>query len=277
MRARIVIAALVSAAAVVGPATAAAGNDRTGGSAGAYVNPAGDPTAVAGETGSTGHVHGSAGGAGCAWQTVTDGTDIQLYDVNGTPYSMTGRWRQYWCPGIGVVAVDDNFILPIAGADPRQLAADALAAVNIGSTAIRTSPSANGRLYVQVPTWLWLDNGWWHPYEATARAGVVWSTVRATPVEVLWSLGDGHTLVCRGPGTQWLPGLPEHSSGCTYTYRTSSAGQAAGAFRLQATATFAVSWSSNAATGGPLPAITRTSTVDVQVGEIQAIGTQGGR
>jgi len=241
------------------------------------VNPDGDPTAVAGENGSTGHAHGSADSAGCAWQTVTDGTDIQLYDVNGTPYSMTGRWRQYWCPGIGVVAVDDNFIIPIVGADPRRLAADALASVNIGSAAIRTSPSANGRLYVHVPTWLWLDKSWWHPYEATAHADAVWSTVRATPVEVVWSLGDGHTLVCRGPGTRWRPGLPEHSSDCTYTYRTSSARQPTGTFHLQATVTFAVSWSSNAATGGPLPGITRTSAVAVQVGEIQAIGTQGGR
>lgn len=279
MRARIALAVLVCAAAIVGPASAAAGDDRTGsGSGGAYVNPDGDPTAIARDGGSTNHGGGSPRGRpGCEWQTVTDGSDVKVYDIDGTPYTMTGRWRQYWCPGIGVVAVDDNFILPLPGVDPRQLASDALASVAIGTASIGTSPSANGRLYVQVPTWLWLDPGWWHPYEATARAGAVWSTVRATPVEVVWSLGDGHTMVCRGPGTEWRAALPESASSCTYTYRTSSAGRSGGTFRLQATVTFAVAWSSNAAAGGVLPAITRTSTLDVEVGEIQAIGTREAR
>lgn len=141
----------------------------------------------------------------------------------------------------------------------------------------RHEPPAHGRLYVQVPTWLWLNQSWWHPYEATARAGPVWSTVRVTPVEVVWRLGDGHTVVCRGPGTVWRPGTPADSSDCTYTYRNSSTGQPGGTFRIQAAVRFAVGWSSNAATGGTLPAITRIATLDVAVGEIQAIGTMGGR
>lgn len=103
MRARIVVAALACAAAVIGPAGAAAGDARAGGSGGAYVNPDGDPTAVARDDGAAGHSRGSAGRPGCVWQTVTDGSDIQVYDLDGTPYSFTGRWRQYWCLGIGVV------------------------------------------------------------------------------------------------------------------------------------------------------------------------------
>jgi hypothetical protein len=130
---------------------------------------------------------------------------------------------------------------------------------------------------VQVPTWLWLERNWWQPYEATARAGRVWSTVRATPVATTWSMGDGQSVSCRGPGTEWHPGLPEDASDCTYTYRTSSAGSPDGAFRLEATVTLDVSWFSNAPGGGTLPAITRTSMLEVEVGEIQAIGTRAGR
>jgi hypothetical protein len=38
--------------------------------------------------------------------------------------------------------------------------------------------------------------------------------------------------------------------------------------------TFAVSWASNTGQSGTLPAVTRSSVVTVQVGEIQAIGTR---
>ena len=41
--------------------------------------------------------------------------------------------------------------------------------------------------------------------------------------------------------------------------------------------TFEITWTSNVGAGGTLPAITRTSNVSVYVGEIQAIGTKGGR
>ena len=158
----------------------------------------------------------------------------------------------------------------------EQLALDALASVQIAPPAIRTSPSENGRLYVQVPTWLWLDSTWWQTYEATANTGRVWSTVRATPVATTWELGDGRSVSCRGPGTPWRRGLSEDASSCTHTYRSSSASRPGGTFSLEATVTLEVSWTSNAAAGGTLPAITRSSTLAVEVGEIQAIGTRGG-
>ena len=50
----------------------------------------------------------------------------------------------------------------------------------------------------------------------------------------------------------------------------------AGTFDLSATVRLEVTWTSNAPFGGTLPAIARTSSIDVEVGEIQAIGTRGG-
>src|SRR5690606_6862623 len=137
--------------------------------------------------------------------------------------------------------------------DPRELALDAVASVEIVPPVIRTSPSERERLYVQVPTWLWLEASWWQPYEATANAGRVWSTVRATPVATTWNLGDGSSVSCRGPGTPWQLGVTEDASTCTHTYRTSSASHPGGTFGVDATVTFEVSWTSNAAGGGTLP------------------------
>ncbi len=140
--------------------------------------------------------------------------------------------------------------------------------------AIRTSPEESGRLYVQIPT-LWIDSSWWQFYTATAQAGRVWSTVTARPVSVTWGTGDGGSEVCRGPGVAWSPGVDEDASNCTHTYRRSSASADGGTFDLSATVRLEITWTSNAPFGGTLPAITRTSTLDVEVGEIQAIGTRG--
>ncbi|MGQ0823792.1 MAG: hypothetical protein ACT4OX_01970 [Actinomycetota bacterium] len=282
MRARLLIVALLGAAALVALPAPAEADERPGGSGGAYVDPDGDPTAVADDGDSSGGGGGSSeDDEQCEWHIVVDDDfEFAMYDVDFTRlHSESGRWLEYRCPDQGAVEVDGFFVIPEGGlVDPYQLAVDAVASVGIESPPIRTSPSENGRLYVQVPTWLWLEQSWWQPYEATARAGRVWSTVRANPVATTWSMGDGHNVSCRGPGVQWRAALPEDASNCAHTYRKSSAGSPGGTFDLEATVTLEVSWFSNAPdSGGGLPAISRTSSRDVEVGEIQAIGTRGGR
>lgn len=277
-------ACLSTAILLVATSANAGADDRSGGAGGAYVNPDGDPTAVAGDSGSGGGGGRSHGGTGtenpCKWQVVVeDDFKFDVYDVDSAQpqHSATGRWLQYVCPGVGAVEINGYFAVPEGGrVDPRELAVGALASVGIDTPKIRTSPSENGRLFVQVPTWLWLDHDWWQSYEATANAGRIWSTVRATPVAVTWAMGDGQSVSCRGPGTPWRPGMPDDASDCAHTYRSSSATRPSGSFSVEATVTFEVTWRSNATGGGVLPAITRTSTIAVEVGEIQAIGTRGG-
>ena len=109
------------------------------------------------------------------------------------------------------------------------MALQARASIGISPPTIRTSPEAGGRLYVRVPTWLWVDGGWWHAYQATASAGRVTATVTATPVTATWGLGDGAVVSCSGPGVAWRPGLPEDATDCAHTYTTSSAADPDGA------------------------------------------------
>lgn len=285
MRSRLGVVLLTAVSFVLVSAGQAWAGERPDGDGGAFVDSDGDPTAVAGEGGSGGGGAASGGGAGtddsCEWHVVIeDDFEFFIYDVDSLEpqHSATGRWLERWCRGVGAVDVDGYFVIPEGGlVDPYQLALDALASVQIAPPGIRTSPSENGRLYVQVPTWLWLDSTWWQTYEATANTGRVWSTVRATPVATTWELGDGSSVSCRGPGTPWRRGLSEDASSCTHTYRSSSSSQPSGTFDLEATVTLEVSWTSNATGGGTLPAISRSSTLDVEVGEIQAIGTRGGR
>lgn len=288
MRARVVTALLLTGAAVLLAATPASAGNRPppGGGGGAYVDGDGDPTATAGDgTANPGGGGGSGGGEGggegppCEWHVVIeDDFQMGIYDVDTlqTQHSATGRWLEYWCEGTGAVAVDGYFIIPEGGlVDPVALAQQALQSVEIAPPAIRTSPEESGRLYVQIPTWLWIDSSWWQPYTATAQAGRVWSTVTARPVSVTWGTGDGGGEVCSGPGVAWSPGVDEDASNCTHTYRRSFASADGGTFDLSATVRLEITWTSNAPFGGTLPAITRTSTLDVEVGEIQAIGTRG--
>lgn len=283
MRGRLVaigLALSVALAAVATPSGAATRPPRGG----AYLDPVGDPTATADDGGQGG---GSNGGGGrgepnpCFWEVMVDDDmvfPVYAEDGPGRRYSKTGRWLQRTCPGLGAVPVNGVFLVPEGGAvDPRALAAEALATVSIPAPSVSTSPSRDGRLYVGVPTWLWLDESWWQPYEATARAGRVSSTVRATPATVTWATGDGAQVTCNGPGVAWRAGLAEDASTCTHTYRKASDAQRDGRFSLRATVTIRVSWTTNVAGGGALPAITRTTTVPVEVGEIQAVGTKGGQ
>ncbi|HNH38519.1 MAG TPA: hypothetical protein PK912_08745, partial [Microthrixaceae bacterium] len=213
MRTRVLTALLLAGASVLLAATPAGAGNRPppGGGGGAYVDGDGDPTATAGDGTANPGGGGSGGGGGgggegppCEWHVVIeDDFQMGIYDVDTlqTQHSATGRWLEYWCEGTGAVAVDGYFIVPEGGlVDPAALAQQALQSVQIAPPAIRTSPDESGRLYVQVPTWLWIDSSWWQPYTATAQAGRVWSTVTARPVSVTWGTGDGGSEVCRGPG-----------------------------------------------------------------------------
>jgi hypothetical protein len=283
MRSRTLITIAAVAAILLAPSPARAETRPPSGpgGGGAYVD-GGTPTATAQDGGSA-PGSGSGGGTAtpdpCHWEVVIDDDfkfGIYSVDTLETQHSKTGRWLQYVCPGIGAVDVNGFYLIPEGGlVDPAALAADALSSIGIAAPAIRTSPSSSGRLYVQIPTWLWLDQTWWKTYRATASAGRVTATVVARPVRTSWSPGDGSSVSCAGRGTPWEAGLPDDATDCKHTYRNSSARHQGGTFGLKASVTLEVTWTSNTGAGGALPAITRTSTLDVEVGEIQAIGTGG--
>lgn len=247
------------------------------GRAGAFVNDDGDPTAEATEVVSTpGSGSGGAGPQNCTWRVLNaDDAAVPMYEVDGTRMtSPTGRWLQRVCDG-EVVPVNGRFAVPesLPGADPAVLARQARESVAIPEPPISTSPDAGRSLYARVPTWLWIDGGWWRPYSVTAAVGGVSTTVIATPVRAVWSMGDGGEAVCGGPGRPWESGMAEDAADCSYTYASSSAGEPGESFTVTVTVELAISWSSNLGTGGNLAAVTRSSSRSVTVGEIQAIET----
>lgn len=209
----------------------------------------------------------------CTWRTLH--IDSEVYDEKGRRItSPTGRWLQKICDG-SPVAVNGAFAVPARPpADPADVARQARASVAIADPSLSTSPSADRRLYVRVPTWLWLDPAWWQPYTATADTGGVSATVVATPVRATWTMGDGGAVTCSGPGVAWRRGLPDEATDCKYRYLHSSAGQPQGRFTMSVSVDFDVSWTSSTGAVGRLATVTRTASRSVDVGEIQAIETQ---
>lgn len=142
---------------------------------------------------------------------------------------------------------------------------------------IYTSPPSS--TYVNLPTWLWIDPADWRPFVATASAGAVSATATAEPSSVTWSMGDGSSVVCTGPGVPYDFSVPasEQQTDCSYTYTRSSAGQPgvdgpADVFRVTATINWVVTWSAAGTPGGgDLPQLSTTSTQFLRVEQVESV------
>ena len=156
--------------------------------------------------------------------------------------------------------------------DPQVLAERAAAALDLPTPQIRMSP--DGDQITQLPSWLWIARGQWQPRQVSASAGPVTSTVTARPTRAVWDMGNGDRVNCDGPGRPYarrFAGTPE-ATDCRYTYRHSSAGQPAEAYRMTVTVDWELSWTAAGAPGGgSLGAVPMSRTQPVRVAEVQAL------
>jgi hypothetical protein len=157
----------------------------------------------------------------------------------------------------------------VPSVSPEQVAQTARKQLRLPAPSIAASPP--GTQLVRLPTWLWLSGGW-SQSSATASVPGVSVTAVASPVSVSWSMGDGTTVTCGGPGTPYQPGSdPEASSpDCGHTYLRSSAREPRQAFTVSATVQWTVTWSGAGQTG-TFPDLTTTSTATFRVAESHAL------
>lgn len=152
---------------------------------------------------------------------------------------------------------------------PEQVAQIARKQLRMPRPTISASPG--GTQLVNLPTWLWLSDGW-TPTSATASVPGVSVTAAAKPLSVTWSMGDGNSVTCSTSGTPYtaVRDPKSQSPDCGYTYRKSSAGQPAEAFPVTAKVNWTVTWS-GAGQAGTFPNMTTSATVALQVAESQGI------
>ena len=203
-----------------------------------------------------------------------------------------GKWYLVKCGGIYVDIHQGGAMWIPTGAtpgaapvnpaiDPALVAQQAENSLQLPSPQIETNPST--RAIVNLPTWLWVGQGTWGPESVSASVGTVTATATATPEQVVWTMGDGGSVTCEGPGTAYQPSVPAQSqtTDCSYTYRRSSAGEPtangdpnSAGFPVRATITWGVSWTAQGEpAGGTLAPLTTSSSTSLPVEQIQSVST----
>lgn len=193
-----------------------------------------------------------------AWGGHTDG---QLYDC----------YRPINLGAVAGITFQIWLATPPAGAppDPHVLARQAVAvmqlhAINIG---IVPEPRAGSVGIIGMPTWMWAQNPTqqtWGPVSRSATAGGFTVTATATVDRVLWSMGDGATVTCPGPGTPYADSYGKKPSPtCGYTYTRQ------GTYTVRATSHWTVRWN-GLGQGGTIP-LDFTATTNITMGEAQVL------
>ena len=236
-----------------------------------------------------------AGGPGATptspW--VCTDTPLTLNDESQPPGGpLPGGWFSITCVNLatGSMETTTEWITQAAGkqaapgVDPRLLAVQAERSLRLPDPQLQFSP--DGPAVVNLPTWLWVAASIWHPESVNASAGGVTATAVATPVSVTWTMGDGSTVVCNGPGLPYVPTeAPDtQTTTCEHTYLESSVNQPSpdgdsndGSFTVTATVNWSVSWSAvGAPGGGPLPSLTTASSSSERVEQVESVNTLSG-
>ncbi len=240
-----------------------------------------------GRTARRGPIRSASSGLACTYVPLPAKDAATIGPGGPTP----GSWFFVKCPGRTLTIYNGAIswfpsapaTAPSTAVSPSALATRAADSLTLPPPAASVNPTAFS--IVNLATWLWIDPQIWHPFRASATAGGVTATAVAVPDTVSWSMGDGHIVTCDGPGSPYQPTIPPdaQSTDCSYTYRTSSAGQPSSdgdpnddAFTVTATITWTVSWTSTGSTGGGvLPPLQTSSTIPIRVEQVESIGTAG--
>ncbi|MDI5974035.1 hypothetical protein POF50_032620 [Streptomyces sp. SL13] len=155
---------------------------------------------------------------------------------------------------------------------PGEIALQVVSSLRLPAPGMRMSPDLASAQVVHVPTWMWIDRAAWRPISKTVRVPGVAVTATAVPQRVVWSMGDGGSVSCDGPGTPYSPEFASASGSpdCGYVYPRSSAGGPDGEFTVTAAVVWNVSWQGNGR-GGRIPGLMTTARCAVRVAEVQGV------
>ncbi|MFE6894801.1 ATP/GTP-binding protein [Streptomyces sp. NPDC057694] len=163
---------------------------------------------------------------------------------------------------------------PDDGVDPAQLAQQAVDSMKLDGPDIDINPKPGGRGLVGMPVWMAVEPSatTFGPNTASASAGGVTVTATAKVSKIVWSMGDGTSVTCNGPGSVYHKSYGmKRSPDCGHIYRTSSTDAAGGTFAVTATATWNINWQATGlAANGQLTEV-RDSQVALTIVESQAV------
>ena len=148
--------------------------------------------------------------------------------------------------------------------------------MDIPAPNVMLSPAAAATQYVGLPLWAWIPVSAWKAKAASVSAGGVSLTMTATPAFSVWSMGDGGSMTCQGPGTPYpaqSKRAPRKSPDCGYTYAAPSTSRPGGSYPVSVTTHWKVAWTTTSGLSGSEPDMTTTSSFHLTVSEIQGLVT----
>ncbi|MFE5614168.1 ATP/GTP-binding protein [Streptomyces sp. NPDC056524] len=157
--------------------------------------------------------------------------------------------------------------------NPAVLAEQALDKMLLRGPEIGITPKPVGKGVVGMPVYLWTKRSpeTYGPNTASASADGVTVTATAKVSKIVWSMGDGETVICTTAGTPYKAEYGKKPSpDCGHRYGAPSSTTESGKFHVTATSTWTIDWT---ATSGPTGQLTevRTSAVDITVAEVQVL------
>lgn len=165
---------------------------------------------------------------------------------------------------------------PAPQVDPAELAQTALSQMGLEAPEIASTPNDTETLgAVGLPVWFWVSN----PGETTtgpnttsASAGAVTVTATATFSGMSIDMGDGTTIECEGPGTEYPGTGIDPSPDCGHIYEQMSDEQPDGLYSVNITAHWGVEWESNTGESGTIP-VELTTSKQLRIGQYQSVVT----
>ncbi|MCW2803266.1 MAG: hypothetical protein JWN06_1483, partial [Propionibacteriaceae bacterium] len=158
---------------------------------------------------------------------------------------------------------------------PREVAYLAVARLQLPRVVpgIGPSPKLNewDMAVVGYPLWLWAD-GPTHVGPVSQAVANLSVSLDARITKMVFRMGDGATVTCRGTGTKWSwrVGPAKRSPGCGHTYTKPSLPK--GDYTVTAITYWAVRWSINGSSG--VITLPMTSSTQLPVGELQVLVTR---
>ena len=155
--------------------------------------------------------------------------------------------------------------------DPQVLARQAVARMNLRaiSIGIVPEPGAGSVGIIGMPTWMWAQNPGattWGPQTQSASVGGFTVTATAKAERTVWTMGDGATVTCTGPGTVYADSYGKQSSPtCGHTYTRQ------GTYTVRATTYWVVTWV-GIGLSGTIP-LDFTDTTTITMGEAQVLSS----
>jgi hypothetical protein len=190
-----------------------------------------------------------------SWQGHTDGAIWTCVREQGIRF--VTRW--IWLPGR-----PDTVVV-----DPVTLVYQAIGEMRLAPPLINTAPGSGQIGLVNMPVWLWVTKteNTWGPIVRSASVPGLAVTVTAQVKAINWSMGDGKTVRCEGPGTPYDKSMGvKGSPTCGHRYVKTSRKLPNCKYPVTAVAQWDITWQSTLGDTGQI-AMTQQAATQLRIGE----------